>query len=78
MIAAICEKQRVVWGVGRTETDAIIDAHKQASMKLGGIHPGMLRCVQLAADTPMHLDGRGLWDYCDLNDEPNTIQLELL
>ena len=46
MIAAIEEKHSVVWGIGRTEAEALNDAHRQAEKK-AGISMGNLRCVPL-------------------------------
>jgi len=78
MIAAIEEKHQVVWGVGRTDTEALADAHHQARMKQG-IRMGKLRCVPLDKKADINsMDGEGLWPYCRLDDDDQEEQLDLL
>ncbi len=68
MIAAINDKQKVVWGIGRNDAEAIMDAHNESSKK-PDINIGKLRCVPLKPGTPLEYDGASLFEYCIFNAE---------
>jgi len=70
MIAAINDKQKVVWGIGRNDAEAITDAHNESKQK-PDIDMGNLRCVPLKPDAPLEYDGVGLFEYCIFNAEKN-------
>jgi len=68
MIAAINNKQKVVWGIGRNDAEAIMDAHNESSKK-PDINIGKLRCVPLKPEAPLEYDGASLFEYCIFNAE---------
>lgn len=68
-MAAIDEKQRVVWGIGNTPADALHDARCEYAAKAPGIAMGKLTCVPLQANTPLELDGEALFGYCVIEDD---------
>ncbi|RLJ20010.1 hypothetical protein DJ031_06785 [bacterium endosymbiont of Escarpia laminata] len=78
MIAAISDEHQVVWGIGRTEAEAVSDANKEAAKKSRCIKMGKLRCVPLKKNAPVEFDGASLWPYCELDTANQTTQLDLI
>lgn len=72
MIAVVEKKNKVVWGVGLNNADAMASALLEISGKPQfKINKSDLEYSPLKEDAPIHLDGKTLFDFC-LLDAPNT------